>query len=491
MSARLQRGFGRMLSNRLFKAATEARWRFWLDNRKSDITHYLTDEVSRIITGTVYFAQITSAIIIAGIQIVLALLISPQLTALAAIAGFILYFGSLGTVRRSKNLGWDLSNVYRRFHAECQEYLNGVKEIKAYNNEQRFTADFARLGNEVDEKLLAFNAAQSNAALYSKVSSSLMIVVFLLIAAKYLPVNSEYLLLMLYIFSRLWPQFANIQNNLHYVIMMLPSFASINKFICNAENCSEGIVVAQERLQNICRAVEIDSVDFSYTAQTTILNNISLTIAANTTVAIVGESGSGKSTIADLIIGLHRPNSGRIVVDGQPLEGEFVSIWRNSIAYVSQDSFLLNDTIINNLLWSQPGANAEDIAVALKQAACDFVYDLPAGIESVVGDRGVKLSGGERQRIVLARALLRKPAFLLLDEATSALDNENEQKIKQSLDELRGKLTVLIIAHRLTTVENADVIVVLDKGEIVETGKYAELIADQSGRLYRMVNQKR
>ena len=491
LSARLQRGFGRMLSNRLFKAATEARWRFWLDNRKSDITHYLTDEVSRVITGTVYFAQITSALIIALVQIILALFISPELTAIAAFAGVILYFASLGTVRRSKKLGWDLSKVYRRFHAECQEYLNGIKEIKAYNNERRFTAEFAQLGRDVDEKLIAFNAAQSNAALYSKVSSSLMIVVFLFVAAKLLPVNSEYLLLMLYVFSRLWPQFASIQNNLHYVIMMLPSFASINQFIIQAEMNREAGAVATTRLASIDRSLELCDVSFSYGDNRNILTAINLSIVANTTVGIVGESGSGKSTLADLLIGLHLPDVGKIYVDGRPLEQNFIPVWRNSLAYVSQDSFLLNDTIKNNLLWSQPDADEAAVKLALQQAACDFVYSLPDGIESVVGDRGVKLSGGERQRIVLARALLRKPAFLLLDEATSALDNENEQKIKKSLDELRGKLTVLVIAHRLTTVENVDLIVVLDKGEIVERGRYADLVADQSGRLYRMVNQNR
>lgn len=490
LSMKLQRGFGRMLSNHLFKAVTEARWQFWLDNRKSDITHYLTDEIARVITGTVYYAQITSAIIIAVIQIGLAIFISPQLTAVAAIAGVVLYFGSLGTVRRSRNLGWDLSRVYRNFHAECQEYLNGVKEIKAYNSEQRFVSEFAELGSDVDEKLLAFNAAQSNAAFYSKAGSSIMIVVFLLFAAKWLPVNSEYLLLMLYIFSRLWPRFAAIQNNLHYVIMMLPCFASIKQFIAKAECNRETGVASAGRLEKIERSIELCRVCFSYGKDVPVLQAVDLSITANTTVALVGESGSGKTTLADLLIGLHIPDCGHITVDGQELSKEFLTKWRNSIAYVSQDAFLLNNTIRNNLLWSRPGATDAEINDVLRQAACDFIDNLPDGVDTVVGDRGVKLSGGERQRIVLARALLRKPVFLLLDEATSSLDNENEQKIKQSLDDLKGKLTVLVIAHRLTTIENVDMVVVLDGGRIVERGKYSELMGNRSGRLYRLASRK-
>ncbi len=195
------------------------------------------------------------------------------------------------------------------------------------------------------------------------------------------------------------------------------------------------------------------------------MKNLSFTILAGSTAALVGASGSGKSTVADLLTGMLIPQKGQVLIDGVPLNSINVHLWRRSIGYVPQDAFLFNASIRDNMLWAYPEAKTEDIWKALHLAAVgDFVAKLPEGLDTVVGDRGVRLSGGERQRIVLARALIKKPSFLILDEATSALDRENEKRIQKAIENLRGQLSILIIAHRFSTIRQADQMIVLDQG---------------------------
>lgn len=207
-------------------------------------------------------------------------------------------------------------------------------------------------------------------------------------------------------------------------------------------------------------------------------------LPAGTTTAFVGVSGSGKSTLVDLLMGLITPKRGYILIDGEPLL-ENLRPWRNSIGYVPQDAFLFNASIRENLLWACPDASEEGMWEALRLAAVySFVISLPDGLDTVVGDRGVRLSGGERQRIVLARALLRKPSVLILDEATSSLDSENEKRIQQAIESLQGKLTIVIIAHRISTIRNADRILVLEQGRVVEQGNYQSLMKNRDSRFY-------
>jgi ATP-binding cassette subfamily C protein len=182
----------------------------------------------------------------------------------------------------------------------------------------------------------------------------------------------------------------------------------------------------------------------------------------------MGPSGGGKSTLADVIMGLLIPDSGEIVVDQTVLNDDNITAWRQGIAYVSQDIFMFHDTIRANLLWAKGDATDDQIRDALQQSAADFVYDLDEGIETVVGDGGVRLSGGERQRIALARAMLQNPKVLILDEATSALDVENEREIIDAIRNLHGKMTVIVIGHRLPTLEHADQIVVIKDGKVAE-----------------------
>jgi ATP-binding cassette subfamily C protein len=182
-------------------------------------------------------------------------------------------------------------------------------------------------------------------------------------------------------------------------------------------------------------------------------------------------------------MGLIVPNEGRILVDEKEFGPERMRAWREQIGYVPQDTFLFNDTLRANLLWAKPDSSEEEIKQALRFAAAEeFVLGLPKGTDTILGDRGVLVSGGERQRIALARALLRKPSLLILDEATSSLDSENEKRIHNAIEKLHGQMTILVISHRLSTIRGADVIHVIEDGQLVESGTWDELVTKENGR---------
>ncbi|MCH8895312.1 MAG: lipid A export permease/ATP-binding protein MsbA [Proteobacteria bacterium] len=237
--------------------------------------------------------------------------------------------------------------------------------------------------------------------------------------------------------------------------------------------------------------LEFVEVTFKYpSSRENVLDRLSLTIGAGETLAIVGRSGSGKSTLVSLLPRFYDPDQGSVRLDGCDLRDYALSDLRAQISLVSQDVVLFNDTIANNIAYGALGVASEE---QIRQAAAaahvmEFVDDMPAGLDTMVGDKGVLLSGGQRQRIAIARALLRNAPVLLLDEATSALDTESERKIQQALDRLIQNRTTLVIAHRLSTVENADRILVLDKGRIVEIGSHQELLAREGhyAALYQM-----
>ena len=204
--------------------------------------------------------------------------------------------------------------------------------------------------------------------------------------------------------------------------------------------------------------------------------------------AIVGESGSGKSTVVDLVLGLQSPNSGEITIDDIPFNDLDQNSFRQKVGYVPQDAILFYSSIRDNLLWAVDKANDEELWRALELSNSDqFVYDLPDGIDTVVGDRGTRLSGGQRQRIALARALLREPDLLILDEATSALDSESEVSIQYSIEKLSKKMAILIVAHRLSTISKADNIYVMQSGKIVEEGSFNNLSHKRRGYLHNML----
>ena len=210
------------------------------------------------------------------------------------------------------------------------------------------------------------------------------------------------------------------------------------------------------------------------------LRNINLVLPRGSTVALVGSSGAGKSSVADLLVGLYEPSEGQMLIDGTPLTDFNLISWQQQLGVVSQDTFLFNATIAENISHGSPDATRAQIVEAAEKAqAAGFISDLPDGYDTLIGERGYLLSGGQRQRLSLARAILRDPELLILDEATSALDTQSERLVQQAIDQFERQHTVLVIAHRLSTIVKADLICVLDKGQIIEQGNHQQLLDRQ------------
>jgi subfamily B ATP-binding cassette protein MsbA len=225
----------------------------------------------------------------------------------------------------------------------------------------------------------------------------------------------------------------------------------------------------------------IKHLNFSYDGENKVLNDINLEIEPGKTIALVGRSGSGKTTLASLIPRFYQHIEGDILLDGEPIQNYTLASLRNQIALVSQQVTLFNDTIYNNIAYGtlSNATEAEVIAAASAAHAIEFIQEMPEGLQTLIGEDGVRLSGGQRQRLAIARALLKNAPLLILDEATSALDTESERGIQEALEAVMKNRTTLVIAHRLTTIENAHHIVVMDAGRIVEQGNHESLIAKQ------------
>ena len=282
----------------------------------------------------------------------------------------------------------------------------------------------------------------------------------------------------------------------------IKNFAQLNSTIQKAASGSERVFeILDEKveifdapdaktLDTFSKNIIYKNVSFQYEQDKPILKNVNIDIEKGQTVAFVGSSGSGKSTIANLILRFYDVNSGEILVDGTNIKNLTLESLRDKIGVVSQDVFLFNDTIRYNIAYGKLDATDEEIEAAAKAAnAHKFISKMPQGYNTLIGERGMKLSGGEKQRIAIARAMLKNPPILILDEATSALDSESEKLVQEAIETLMKNRTVILIAHRLSTVKNADKIIVIDKGTIAETGKHRELL-DKNGIYAKLYNLK-
>ncbi|HEU5042135.1 MAG TPA: ATP-binding cassette domain-containing protein, partial [Gemmatimonadales bacterium] len=269
--------------------------------------------------------------------------------------------------------------------------------------------------------------------------------------------------------------------------VMAVALASAERVFDLLDQPSREVVLPEEREARFEREIAFEGVSFSYDGGDPVLSDVSFTLPKGRVLALVGPSGAGKTTLADLLPRFHDPTAGRILMDGVPLTRLTRRSLRSIMGVVSQDTVLLNDTVLANIAYGSPGATREAVEAAAEAAnAAPFIRQLPQGYETLLGERGTRLSGGQRQRIAIARALLRDPPILILDEATSALDTESERLVQQAIERLMRQRTTLVIAHRLATVRDAHEIVVLDAGRVVQRGSHDELY--RAGGLYRRLH---
>lgn len=455
----------------LHEAFGNARWSFLMKQRSSDFSHILTKDMFRIGTGTQLFLQAVVSLSLVSAYLLASFYLSPYLTLLVVMAGGILLWILRGYRQRALKLGKEQTISGQAVFASINEFLGGIKLVKSYRAESHYLNYFKRSATSQREKQLAFKRNNSFAQQGFQVGSALLLCLFFYVAIEILAVAVSHLLVLSLIFIRLMPLLSSLQRNYEQIAHMLPAYAAAMQLRQQCLQTAETPPITITPLP-FEEGIELKEVTFGYNSELPVFQQANAYFPASQTTAIMGPSGAGKSTLADMLAGLMLPDSGQIRVDNVPLTEQNLLSWRSQVAYVPQEVFLFHDTLRANMLWVEPDADEQRLWEVLELAAAQtFVTKLPQGLDTVIGERGIRLSGGERQRIALARALLRNPSLLIMDEATSALDHENEQMIRDSLNHLHGSMTIILIAHRLTTVESADQILVVQNGSVKQSEK--------------------
>lgn len=463
---------------------------FYVKTKVGDLINRLGGEVGATATAIRTAVQMLSTVITIFVFLIILLSISWQLTIISTVLLAIASLSNSFFVKRAEKFGQQLSDQSRDYSVAVLEMLSGIRLVKSTASESR---EYQKLEQLIHAREDADFRSQANASLIPPVNEMigiLVIVAILLLGRLFfrgqIEALSAILLTYLLILFRMLPFVGQLNNARGAFANLAPSVSVVNEFLRrdNKPFMSKGHIPYTAMTEGI----RFENLSFTYPGHDRqVLNQVNLWLPKGTTLALVGSSGAGKSTLADLLPRFYDPTAGRILLDDRDLKDFELCTLRQSMGIVSQDTFLFNDSVRNNLAYARRDASENQIIEAAKRAnAYEFIVKLPQGFDTLIGDRGVMLSGGQRQRLAIARALLRDPEILILDEATSALDTVSERLVQGAIDELRRDRTTLVIAHRLSTIQTADQIAVLDKGHVVEIGTHADLL--KQGGLYAQLH---
>ena len=488
VSVRAQEGLVRDLRTRLFNHLLTLDLGFFQRTRGGQLISGIITEVDQ--TKTVITASLLSLfqnLVVVAITLFILSQISLRLTLLTVAFVPILVVGLQGLLRRLRAHARARAHERGEITATASERLGAIRLIRSYGEETRETAHFRSQAERYRKRVIRTQRFSSLTSPVTEVFSGFLVIMIIWAGTKpglvgmSAPLAPEAIIVFLMAALKLTSPLKTIAS---FPAVMAVTLASAERVFDLLDQPANEVDRPDDLVARFERDIVFDRVSFRYGDGDLVLRDISFTLQKGRVVALVGPSGAGKTTLADLLPRFHDPTSGRILMDDVPLTRIGRRSLRALMGVVSQDTVLLNDTVRANIAYGSPGATAEQIEAAAEAAnAAAFIATLPQGFNTVLGERGTRLSGGQRQRIAIARALLRDPPILILDEATSALDTESERLVQQAIERLMQDRTVLVIAHRLATVRDADEIVVLDAGRLVQRGSHEELL--RASGLYR------
>lgn len=481
---------GAAIATRLLGGYLNQPYAWFLERNSSEIGKNVLSEVDSVIARVVTpLLRLTANVFIVLATIGFLLVVDPQVTILSSVilggSYALIYFRLRGKLHRT---GQDMMTALEMRFRISQEATGGIKDVKLLNLEPAYAGRFTHAASLSARAMIRVGIMSElpRYLLEAITFGGLLGLVLLLLFRSDGDIAGIVPTLGVFAFSimRLLPALQQIYHGLATIRGGTPVLDTIVKDYTSSASSAVLADPAPQSLR-LNHKLDLAQVSFKYaSAERPALNGLDLTITARTTIGIVGGTGAGKTTLIDLILGLLSPNSGEILADGTPITPQNVRAWQRTLGYVPQSIYLTDDTIEANIAFGVPKDEIDRGALerAARAAALhDFVMsELPQGYDTVVGERGVRLSGGQRQRIGIARALYRSPSLLIMDEATSALDNITERVVMEAVQNIRSDTTIILIAHRLTTVRGCDKIFLMEKGGIAASGTYDELVQDNA-----------
>ncbi len=473
------------LSTRLLAAYMKEPYTFHLNHNIAILQRSLHEDTSRFMQVILYTLELMAELAVSAVLVIYLLVVSKSITII--VLGFLAVFvgGFLLISRKySRRLGFENQGYQGKIFQWMNQALGGIKEIKILEREAYFTDEFRKYWKKYARGLRIARTISILPKYTVEAVSMAGLLIAVIVKLLFGEADSVYFISQLAAFAvaamRLMPSVGRINEHASNMLYALPSVELVYHDLVGIEGLSAGNRQERNRDWRLQREIQVQGVSYHYpNTEELVLDDVSLAVKKGTTVAFIGSTGSGKTTMVDIILGLLTPVKGVVMADDINVH-EQAQTFHAQVGYIPQTIYLSDDSIRNNIAFGVREEQIDEEAVreAVEKAQLrEFIDSLPHGLDTIVGDRGVRLSGGQRQRIGIARALYHDPEILVLDEATSALDNETESAVMEAIEHLQGMKTMIIIAHRLTTIRNVDVIYEVSDGK-VEMKRKDEVFAD-------------